>query len=186
MQELRMPMVATVGSTSGTRREQMVGTTPSRTQSCGRPTTRRRVGRGNYRHDIAVVVLVASITMLSIVTLSSGSSVAASVLIPATIPRGGASTARVHRTDRPKQSATLEGLKNSLASALATGCSKTMLAPLDTLKTIQQHHRSAGTALTLWQAAKLAMARPNGFRELYVRIINRSSLLPCRDIRFVW
>eukprot|EP00547_Thalassionema_nitzschioides_P016287 CAMPEP_0194249876 /NCGR_PEP_ID=MMETSP0158-20130606/21640_1 /TAXON_ID=33649 /ORGANISM="Thalassionema nitzschioides, Strain L26-B" /LENGTH=289 /DNA_ID=CAMNT_0038986521 /DNA_START=56 /DNA_END=922 /DNA_ORIENTATION=- len=64
-------------------------------------------------------------------------------------------------------SATVEGLKNSMASALAAACSKTLLAPFDTLKTVQQCHRSSGKALSMIEASKLIMARPKGFREFY-------------------
>ena len=65
-----------------------------------------------------------------------------------------------------------EGLKNSLASALAAACSKTILAPFDTIKTIQQHYQtSSGKSLGFWAATQLAMSRPRGFWELYVRTI---------------
>ena len=96
--------------------------------------------------------------------------------------RGGAASAALSAssTTRTKSStstttataptsATMDGLKSSLASALAAGCSKTLLAPFDTLKTIQQHSRAAsGTSLTFWQAVQLVMERPNGIREFYV------------------
>lgn len=75
----------------------------------------------------------------------------------------------------------VSGIKNSIASGLAAGCSKLILAPFDTIKTLQQHSRSftsvAGTAgagaaaessLTLLQAAKSIMNRPRGFLEFYV------------------
>jgi solute carrier family 25 S-adenosylmethionine transporter 26 len=62
----------------------------------------------------------------------------------------------------------MEGLKNSLASALAAACSKTMLAPFDTIKTIQQHNLSpTGGALGFLPACRLIMSRPQGFWELY-------------------
>jgi hypothetical protein len=69
-------------------------------------------------------------------------------------------------------------MKNSVASALAAGCSKLILAPFDTIKTLQQHSRSASTAtataaatsgLTLLQAAKTIAGRPKGILEFYVR-----------------
>jgi len=69
--------------------------------------------------------------------------------------RGGGSSAR------------MDGLKNSLASALAAGCSKTILAPFDTLKTVQQYHRSTGKSLSVIQAFHHIMARPRGFIEFY-------------------
>lgn len=84
-------------------------------------------------------------------------------------------------------SATMEGLKSSLASALAAGCSKTLLAPFDTLKTIQQNYRSqsigtataTATSLNFWQAMKLVTARPKGIRELYVSLVGRDDSCWC-------
>lgn len=66
-----------------------------------------------------------------------------------------------------RPSATVEGLKNSMASSLAAACSKTILAPFDTLKTIQQYHRSSGKSLSMTEASKIIMARPKGFMEFY-------------------
>ena len=68
-----------------------------------------------------------------------------------------------------RHSPRMEGLKNSLASALAAGCSKTLLAPFDTLKTIQQHSQGGG-ALSFRDACRIVLARPNGFLEFYVRL----------------
>jgi hypothetical protein len=70
---------------------------------------------------------------------------------------------RIHR----QRSAQMEGLANSLASALAAGCSKALLAPFDTLKTIQQQSKGA---LSFQDACKVVMARPNGFLNFYVRM----------------
>lgn len=64
-------------------------------------------------------------------------------------------------------SATINGIKNSVASALAAGCSKTLLAPFDTIKTIQQQARTGGKALSIREATKLITSRPAGFFELY-------------------
>jgi hypothetical protein len=67
------------------------------------------------------------------------------------------------------EQAWVTGFKNSLASALAAGCSKLILAPFDTIKTLQQHSRTVGsTPLTLYQAAQVIMNRPKGFVEFYV------------------
>jgi hypothetical protein len=67
------------------------------------------------------------------------------------------------------EAAWISGVKNSLASALAAGCSKLLLAPFDTIKTLQQHSRSAGSApLSLIEAAHVIMKRPRGFLEFYV------------------
>ena len=98
--------------------------------------------------------------------------------------RGGQQSA-VIRTDnsvstlRQTSSAAAEGFKNSIASGLAAACSKTLLAPFDTIKTMQQQVRSgtnvgsavsvaSGKSLTLLEAARLIMDRPKGFLELYV------------------
>lgn len=89
--------------------------------------------------------------------------------------RGGGTTATEASTSNNNDM--LQGLKSSLASALAAGCSKTLLAPFDTLKTVQQHHRvGAGTALSFWEAVQLVMARPRGFLEFYVRIMENDVL----------
>jgi len=74
-------------------------------------------------------------------------------------------------------SAAMDGLKNSLASALAAACSKTLLAPLDTIKTVQQYHRSTLTggyskSLSFLQAINLIVSRPKGFREFYVSFLH--------------
>lgn len=74
------------------------------------------------------------------------------------------------------EAAWVSGVKNSLASALAAGCSKLILAPFDTIKTLQQHARTGvgaaapvgRSSLSLLGAAELIMARPRGFLEFYV------------------
>jgi solute carrier family 25 S-adenosylmethionine transporter 26 len=70
-----------------------------------------------------------------------------------------------------RSSATMNGLKNSAASALAAGCSKALLAPFDTIKTMQQQARNANggisKSLSLMDTAKLIQSRPRGFVELY-------------------
>lgn len=67
-----------------------------------------------------------------------------------------------------KSSAAMNGLKNSIASGLAAACAKTLLAPFDTIKTIQQQAGNGGKALRMGEAARIIMARPKGFLELYV------------------
>ena len=63
------------------------------------------------------------------------------------------------------------GVKNSLASAMAAATSKIILAPFDTIKTLQQHSRSSlsNNPLSLMEAAKVILKRRRGFLELYVR-----------------
>jgi hypothetical protein len=82
---------------------------------------------------------------------------------------------RIRRQQQPSlhyrstDSAWVVGMKNSVASAMAAGCSKVMLAPFDTIKTIQQHSRSAaGSPLSMLGAAQVIMKRPKGVWELYV------------------
>lgn len=74
---------------------------------------------------------------------------------------------------RGGEAAWRSGIKNSLASALAAASSKLLLAPLDTIKTLQQSQRASGEAvLSVMEAAKFIMQRPKGFLELYVSIFN--------------
>jgi hypothetical protein len=60
----------------------------------------------------------------------------------------------------------MEGLLNSLASGLAAGCAKTLLAPFDTIKTVQQQH-TGQNSLGLWEAATQICARKGGASQLY-------------------
>mmetsp|Transcript_29000 Transcript_29000/g.78485 ORF Transcript_29000/g.78485 Transcript_29000/m.78485 type:complete len:402 (+) Transcript_29000:145-1350(+) len=65
----------------------------------------------------------------------------------------------------------VSGFKNSLASGLAAGCSKLLLAPFDTIKTLQQAALSSGTtSLSLSQVAQEILKRPKGFLEFYAGI----------------
>jgi len=67
----------------------------------------------------------------------------------------------------------MEGFKHSLASGLAAALSKTLLAPFDTIKTMQQqdqhyYHSSSHTAIqSFWQVCREIQKRPQGFLELY-------------------
>jgi len=68
------------------------------------------------------------------------------------------------------------GFKNSLASGLAAGCSKLLLAPFDTIKTLQQAVLASATGttktkgLTLTKAAQIILKRPKGFLEFYAGV----------------
>mmetsp|Transcript_58091 Transcript_58091/g.173368 ORF Transcript_58091/g.173368 Transcript_58091/m.173368 type:complete len:229 (-) Transcript_58091:529-1215(-) len=64
------------------------------------------------------------------------------------------------------RAAAIEGLKNSVASGLASACAKTLLQPFDTIKTVQQQHRSSGGGLSLADAVKVLIER-GGIGELY-------------------
>jgi len=50
---------------------------------------------------------------------------------------------------------------------LAAACAKTLLAPFDTIKTVQQQARNSGKALGITDAAAIIVSRPKGFLELY-------------------
>eukprot|EP01082_Thalassiosira_pseudonana_P014569 g12849.t1 g12849 contig7:305530-306783(+) len=85
------------------------------------------------------------------------------------VPRGGkaaAATTNASSATKPASTAIIEGLKNTLASGLAAACSKTLLAPFDTIKTVQQDVKG-GTSLKLMEAARKVMARPGGIFNLY-------------------
>ena len=75
------------------------------------------------------------------------------------IPRGGGESPN-------KQNAALQGLKNALASGLAAATCKTMLAPFDTVKTVQQYYKGR-QSLSLLEAAKIVTSRQGGFWNLY-------------------
>ena len=55
--------------------------------------------------------------------------------IPSDQYRGGAD---LKSSGEDSRAAVIEGLKNGLASGLATACAKLLLQPFDTLKTVQQ------------------------------------------------
>ncbi|KAK1746929.1 mitochondrial carrier protein [Skeletonema marinoi] len=106
---------------------------------------------------IALCLLLLSV-QLSYAKLSIIPQKAPSSLNLQTVPRGGgwakAKVATVASSSPSKStakqqssSAITEGLKNTLASGLAAACSKTILAPFDTLKTVQQHVSAAIAAL---------------------------------------
>ena len=87
------------------------------------------------------------------------------------IPRGGkaaTSTATItsKQTSKSSSTAITHGLKNTLASGLAAACSKTILAPFDTLKTVQQHVQS-DSSISILEASKIITSRPGGILNLY-------------------
>lgn len=65
-----------------------------------------------------------------------------------------------------ESSAVTAGLKNTLASGLAAACSKSLLAPLDTIKTVQQHVEG-GKSLGFFEAGRRITGRPGGVSNLY-------------------
>lgn len=89
------------------------------------------------------------------------------VLVPLEQIRGGGGE---EEKTRVSSSAAAEGLKNSIASGFAAACSKTLLAPFDTIKTVQQQviqQEAGGKALRFGEAVRLITSRPKGFLELY-------------------
>ena len=84
---------------------------------------------------------------------------------------GGTSLSASSSPNNSNDSAWKTGLKNSIASGMAAACSKLILAPFDTLKTLQQQSLSGagGAGLSLVEAARVILARPGGFLEFYVR-----------------
>ncbi|KAL7540801.1 hypothetical protein ACHAXR_011138 [Thalassiosira sp. AJA248-18] len=90
------------------------------------------------------------------------------------IPRGGrtASSSSITSTSPPSKtktttsSAVTKGLKNTLASGLAAACSKTILAPFDTIKTVQQSVEG-GKSIGLLEAGRRIASRPGGALNLY-------------------
>jgi len=73
-------------------------------------------------------------------------------------------------TQTVNRKATVAGLKNSLASSLGAVCAKAVLAPFDTIKTIQQGSKSASAnavSLKFLDATKLVMDRGNGIFGFY-------------------
>ena len=72
-------------------------------------------------------------------------------------------------SNRSREAAWVSGFKNSLASGLAAGCSKLILAPFDTIKTLQQAALASGKSpLSLSKTAQEILKRPKGFLEFYV------------------
>lgn len=125
-----------------------------------------------------VVVLIVATLMLSSTMVSSKS--------PSLIPRhrrgpGAGSSSRNMNvnalvsssasSNKSREAAWISGFKNSLASGLAAGVSKLLLAPFDTIKTIQQAALNSGNApLSLPKAAQEILKRPKGFLEFYAGV----------------
>lgn len=84
-------------------------------------------------------------------------------------------TATIEKTKSKNRNALVVGLKNFLASGCAAGCSKLILAPFDTIKTLQQHQQSSVTmnALSFVEATRSIVSRPRGVWELYVSCFTR-------------
>jgi hypothetical protein len=131
-------------------------------------------------HGLASVVAVLTSSLLFLLCSSHVVSAKSPSFLPKTkrqpSPPPAARTTRMVAATRGRIRASeapwVSGMKNSLASALAAGCSKLILAPFDTIKTLQQHSRSgvAGGSLSLVQAAQAVMGRPRGVLEFYVSV----------------
>jgi solute carrier family 25 S-adenosylmethionine transporter 26 len=64
----------------------------------------------------------------------------------------------------PPTAAWVNGFKNAIASASAAACCKTLLQPIDAIKTIQQY---STTRCSVIEAAKQLLSRPGGVKNLY-------------------
>jgi len=109
--------------------------------------------------------------------------------------RGGGAKAAAKTAVKATEKPWVEGLKNSMASALAAAFSKTILAPFDTIKTLQQYHQSSAsmTSLSLMEAAKLIAERPGGLLNFYVSVVTFDftvffcgCVLPCWHFFYCW
>lgn len=70
----------------------------------------------------------------------------------------------------PKKTTTswMNGLKNALCSSGAAACSKTMLQPIDAIKTMQQYYQTSNKqSLTIIGACKEIIKRPGGISNFY-------------------
>ena len=91
----------------------------------------------------------------------AGSKPAATETTTAESSAAAAASATARRT-----SAVAEGLRSTLASGLAAACSKTILAPFDTIKTVQQH-ATGGKPIGMIEACRRVASRPGGAANLY-------------------
>ncbi len=136
------------------------------------------------RAAAVIIVLVSFLVFLPQTTASdtrSCNSITNDIRLSAlydSIPRGGGGTVRSAATTATTRissstsssssstTALTEGLKSTLASGLAAACSKTILAPFDTIKTVQQHVLGK-TSLGLLEACQQITSRSGGIRNLY-------------------
>lgn len=78
------------------------------------------------------------------------------------------SAARPQKTALPNKPAWIDGAKSGLASALSAAAVKTLLQPIDAIKTEQQFRVVTGQrAPTVWQASSALMAREGGLGNFY-------------------
>jgi len=80
-----------------------------------------------------------------------------------TSTRSSIATVTTH-TQHNNKAAGWNGLKSGAASASAAACVKTLLQPVDAVKTVQQF---ASTNVSLRQAAQILWERPGGFLNFY-------------------
>lgn len=69
-------------------------------------------------------------------------------------------------TSNKTNQAWLNGLKNAAASSCAAACCKTLLQPIDAIKTVQQYHPGQGS-LSVVEAARQLLSRSGGFANFY-------------------
>ena len=111
----------------------------------------------NNNNDKASLELNLNDSVLSSLHCRGGSTSTATVTSSSSNKNKSISNAR---------NAAIVGFKNSLASALGAVCSKTALAPFDTIKTIQQEYVSSNP-LKIFEAAEVVMSRGQGFLGFY-------------------
>ena len=113
-----------------------------------------------------ILVLLSSLTSVSCIHRRTR-------ITPATTP-----TARIssdsNKNNQNKHSSRqhppppwLHGFKNGLASALSAACAKTVLQPIDAVKTMQQYSQKGRSGLTVLGACQELMQRPGGVSNFY-------------------
>ncbi|KAL9184077.1 hypothetical protein ACHAXT_002163 [Thalassiosira profunda] len=120
---------------------------------------------------LLVCLQLGGVASASVFGISRNNDARPSTAAAPTLRGGGRTKASLAATPVPataktSSTAVTEGLKNTVASGLAAACSKTILAPFDTIKTVQQHVEG-GTSLGLLEAGKRIASRPKGFLNLY-------------------
>jgi Mitochondrial carrier protein len=106
--------------------------------------------------------LLACIHCLYLADVARGFTMPTSSLHKHLHVRGGASATAAAPVKATKTDA-VEGIKQGLASGLASCCVKTLLQPLDTIKTVQQFSTQS---LSFFEAGRLLLAR-SGVPALY-------------------
>jgi hypothetical protein len=146
----------------------------------------RRCASATSTGKMGLLIMMQQVLIFMVVTSLAFSTTIVSSKSPSLIPRQHKRIRNVSSSSSSSKSNSnsnqqhqgeapwISGFKNSLASGLAAGCSKLILAPFDTIKTLQQSSLNSGTAagvsngLSITQAVQVIMKRPKGFIEFYV------------------